>query len=164
MMPSSSYRQRPRSASSRSSFVDLSPLPENVDLSINEGLSVSQSFDSAAADEDNNRQKKQFSRRPVTSPEHIRTNRGKDPPVGDSDDRRRPHMTRQLMQKQRSESYLGRPRTAPVGSGGNVAPSPHLRSARYLATQWRSRATQWSASSSMRNFKESSAHYQPLPS
>lgn len=112
----SAYNQRPRSAGSRSSsFLNLSPLPEDVDISLGDVPSVSRSFDSVGADQEKH--------------EH-------------------------LEMKNRSEK-MTRPVTAPEMS--IRAQSPHLRSAKYLASQWRSRATQWSASSSMRNFKETSS-------
>ncbi len=56
--------------------------------------------------------------------------------------------------KRNSES---RPQTAPVNNNVPASSTASLRSAKYLATQWRSRSTQWSASSSMRGFSESSS-------
>jgi len=121
------YLQRPYTAFERPSpYLDVSPLPENVDLHI--VPSLSSSFESAGTD--------------ARKRERI--------------------FPREKLRHRALNDARSRPYTAPP-AGYNIdleklgKESANLRSARYLAIQWRSRATQWSASSSMRSFRESSS-------
>jgi len=127
-----------------SAYLDLTPLPENVLLDTMP--TISSSFESNGdtgisgqvkstrqwqQEEEDNIRKKLRGRLPSASYELKRSNSG-----GIASNHHQP---------------TKRPSTAPVGaSRTKYGVEPHsLRSARYLAMQWRSRATQWSSSSSL---------------
>ena len=73
----------------------------------------------------------------------------------------------QFPREKKRRNASSRPNSAPASPDNKellLNPAGHLeaqnanfRSARYLATQWSSRSTQWSASSSMKNFKDVSS-------
>ena len=118
--------QRPATANIRSysSYLDSSPVPENVGLEFS--TTTSSSFDSAGAD--------------AKIPERFVPRK------------------RNITMTKPQNSAQRRPQTAPAAnSSKHSTTSASLRSARYLATQWRSRSTQWSASSSVRGFSETDA-------
>ena len=133
---SSNLPARPSIASARSysSCLDLSPLPEDVHLEVyGNSLRDINSFHSVS--EGISPTSKTF-----------------------------PRQRNIAMRKSKQTSSTGtgdRPRTAPADMDKeedkeDVAKNSGLRSARYLAMQWRSRSTQWNASSSMRSFSETS--------
>ena len=126
------------SATSYSSCLDLSPLPEDVHLEVyGNSLRDINSFHSVS--EGMSPTRKTF-----------------------------PRQQNIAMRKSKQTSSTGtgtgtgdRPRTAPADMDKeedkeDVAKNSGLRSARYLAMQWRSRSTQWNASSSMHSFLETS--------
>ena len=64
--------------------------------------------------------------------------------------------------------FSNRPRTAPASPDEKqtedlAVQNSNIRSARYLTMQWRSRSTQWDASSSMRSFKDPSSKQSEAP-
>ena len=66
------------------------------------------------------------------------------------------------------KNFSNRPRTAPVSPEERqtqdlAVQNSNFRSARYLSLQWRSRSTQWNASSSMRSFKDPSSKQSEAP-
>ena len=129
-----------------SSYLDLTPLPENVLLDAMP--SISSSFESNGDT--------------GTTATQVKSTKQWD----EEEDKIRKRLQGQgrlpsSHEMKRSHSITGRtglpgsrptqrPSTAPVGASRKYGAEPqNLRSARYLAMQWRSRATQWSSTSSL---------------